>query len=61
MHKAVGRMLRETGKRERNILTGFLEEYAVKMPRIALRYAVEHYPEPERQCFLKKKQSVKIS
>jgi 3-methyladenine DNA glycosylase AlkD len=61
MHKAVGWMLRETGKRERNILTGFLEEYAAKMPRTALRYAIEHYPEPERQYFLKKKQSVKIS
>jgi 3-methyladenine DNA glycosylase AlkD len=55
MHKAVGWMLRETGKRERNILTAFLEEYAVRMPRTALRYAIEHYPEPERQYFLKKK------
>ncbi|MDR2775339.1 MAG: DNA alkylation repair protein [Tannerella sp.] len=57
MHKAVGWMLRETGKRDRNILTGFLEKYAVKMPRTALRYAIEHYPEPERQYFLKKKSS----
>jgi 3-methyladenine DNA glycosylase AlkD len=55
MRKAVGWMLRETGKRERNILTGFLEEYAARMPRTALRYAIEHYPEPERQYFLKKK------
>ncbi|MDR1525007.1 MAG: DNA alkylation repair protein [Tannerella sp.] len=56
MHKAVGWMLRETGKRDRNVLTAFLEEHAVKMPRTALRYAIEHYPEPERQYFLKKKQ-----
>ncbi|MDR0697908.1 MAG: DNA alkylation repair protein [Tannerella sp.] len=55
MHKAVGWMLRETGKRDRNLLTGFLEKYAMKMPRTALRYAIEHYPEPERQYFLKKK------
>jgi 3-methyladenine DNA glycosylase AlkD len=55
IHKAVGWMLRETGKRDRNILTGFLENYAAKMPRTALRYAIEHYPEPERQYFLKKK------
>jgi 3-methyladenine DNA glycosylase AlkD len=55
MHKAVGWMLRETGKRDRNILTGFLGEYAAKMPRTALRYAIEHYPEPERLYFLKKK------
>ena len=57
MHKAVGWMLRETGKRNRKALTDFLEEYATNMPRTALRYAIEHYPEPERQYFLKKKQA----
>lgn len=55
MHKAVGWMLRETGKRDRSVLTAFLEEYAAGMPRTALRYAIEHYPEPERQYFLKKR------
>ena len=55
MHKAVGWMLREVGKRDRKALTDFLEEYATKMPRTALRYAIEHYTEPERQYFLKKK------
>jgi 3-methyladenine DNA glycosylase AlkD len=55
MHKAVGWMLREIGKRDRTTLTDFLEEFATIMPRTALRYAIEHYPEPERQYFLKKK------
>ena len=55
MHKAVGWMLREVGKRNRRTLTDFLEEYATKLPRTTLRYAIEHYPEPERQYFLKKK------
>jgi len=57
MHKAVGWMLRETGKRDRKALTDFLETFSPVMPRTALRYAIEHYPEPERQYFLKKKKS----
>jgi 3-methyladenine DNA glycosylase AlkD len=55
IHKAVGWMLREVGKRDREILTDFLEDYATRLPRTALRYAIEHYSEPERQYFLKKK------
>ena len=55
MHKAVGWMLREIGKRNRDILTEFLDEYATRLPRTALRYAIEHYPEEERQAFLRKK------
>ena len=52
IHKAVGWMLREVGKRDRATLTGFLERFAAGMPRTALRYAIEHYPEPERRRFL---------
>ncbi|MCC8142674.1 MAG: DNA alkylation repair protein [Tannerellaceae bacterium] len=55
MHKAVGWMLREIGKKDREALTGFLEAYTTRMPRTALRYAIEHYPEDQRQYFLKKK------
>ena len=55
MHKAVGWMLREVGKKERQTLTDFLERNATRLPRTALRYAIEHYPEPERQYFLKTK------
>ena len=55
MHKAVGWMLREVGKKDRETLTDFLEKHATRLPRTALRYAIEHYPEEQRQYFLKKK------
>lgn len=55
MHKAIGWMLREVGKKDRQTLTEFLEEYATRLPRTALRYAIEHYPEEQRQYFLKKR------
>ena len=48
-------MLREVGKRDRESLTGFLEQHALRMPRTALRYAIEHYPELQRQYFLQLK------
>jgi 3-methyladenine DNA glycosylase AlkD len=55
IHKASGWMLREVGKRDRRALTAFLEKNATRLPRTALRYAIEHYPETERQYFLKRK------
>jgi Predicted DNA alkylation repair enzyme len=55
MHKAIGWMLREVGKKNRETLTDFLEMYATKLPRTSLRYAIEHYPDDQRQYFLKKK------
>ena len=53
IHKAVGWMLREVGKRSRAEETAFLINHYRKMPRTMLRYAIEHYPEIERKAFLK--------
>jgi 3-methyladenine DNA glycosylase AlkD len=55
IHKACGWMLREAGKRNREALTGFLENFAHRLPRTALRYAIEHYPPEERRYFMQKK------
>jgi len=52
IHKAVGWMLRETGKRSMAALLQFLEEYHARMPRTALRYAIERLPENQRQRIL---------
>ncbi len=52
IHKAVGWMLREMGKRDPYLLRSFLKENAPEMPRTALRYSIERLPESERKRWL---------
>ncbi len=54
MRKAVGWMLREAGKVDKDLLLDFLEEHYHEMSRTTLRYAIERLPEPERQYWLKR-------
>jgi len=52
MHKAVGWMLREMGKRDLGLLRNFLNEHCTQMPRTALRYAIEKMSDSERKKWL---------
>jgi 3-methyladenine DNA glycosylase AlkD len=53
IHKAVGWMLREAGKRDGPALREFLRDRYRTMPRTMLRYAIERFPEAERRRYLK--------
>ena len=53
MHKAVGWMLREMGKRvSMDLLREFLHQHVHEMPRTTLRYAIEKMSEPERKQWM---------
>lgn len=59
IHKATGWMLREMGKRGGyDRLIAFLDEYADKMPRTALRYSIERLPDGLRRHYLSRKNAV---
>lgn len=55
MHKAVGWMLREAGKKDEKKLLQFLETYAHRMPRTMLRYSIEKLSDKKRKYFMNKK------
>lgn len=52
IHKAVGWMLREVGKRDERVLDGFLERHAHEMPRTALRYSIERMSPAKRKRYM---------
>ena len=52
MHKAVGWVLRECGKKDADRLRAFLRQHAAAMPRTALRYAIERFSPAERARWL---------
>jgi 3-methyladenine DNA glycosylase AlkD len=53
IHKAVGWMLREVGKREIETLLLFLKKHYSRIPRTTLRYAIEKFPKEKRNRVLK--------
>ena len=55
IHKATGWMLREAGKKDRLRLVNFLDKNASRMPRTALRYAIEHFDNELRSHYMKLK------
>lgn len=55
IHKAVGWMLREVGKRNQEAEEKFLKRHYLKMSKTMLRYAIEKFSESKRKFYLSKK------
>jgi len=54
VHKATGGWLRFAGGKDPKRLIAFLDKHAAKMPRVALRYAIEHFDKKQKEIYLKK-------
>lgn len=54
MHKAIGWMLREAGKRDANRLYNYVMSHRADMPRTMLRYAIEKFSPAERSILMKR-------
>ena len=52
IHKAVGWVLREIGKKDSEVLEDFLKKYYSDLPRTTLRYAIERFEEKKRKKYL---------
>lgn len=52
IHKAIGWMLREVGKRDRAALDEFIHDHIRQLPRTILRYAIERHEPAQRQYFM---------
>ncbi|MHA7223662.1 DNA alkylation repair protein [Arthrobacter sp. RHLT1-20] len=52
IHKAVGGWVRDAGRSDRPRMLDFLDAHAATMPRVALRYAIEHLDKAQRQHYL---------
>lgn len=57
VHKATGWMLRFAGAREPKRLVAFLDKYAATMPRILLRYSIEHFNPKQREHYMSLKKT----
>lgn len=61
IHKAVGWMLREAGKKDETALLSFLHEHARHMPKISLRYATERLsPEKKANLTIRKRDGTAV-
>ena len=54
MHKAIGWMLREAGKRDESRLYNYVKTYRLEMPRTMLRYAIEKFDRNVRAELMKR-------